>query len=273
MVRYANCVLCGSWDYAEICPAFYKDKKMDFGRIVMCGNCGLVYKTPIVSWENAVGGHYKSHKAWKSRAFRKKYARTAEYLKDKIKPKSTVLDIGAATGEFLSQLSKRVDINCVAIEPSRDVAAMIKRNVSRCVVLPGAIESVNIGGFKPDFTTALGVDYLFVDHDTALYNISNMSAVGKFYIERNVFLEMKSFVGSPVRTKADLFGTNSMINYWFTEEQFDLQLAKYFHIDDKWKYMEGGSEQIGWLCSMGGQRSVDIPNHTERNMKILKRLK
>jgi trans-aconitate methyltransferase len=160
-----------------------------------------------------------------------------------------ILDIGCGNGRMLELLHKHFSKSTFyGIEPSLPLHQyildksfkihLIKSNFDDCVL-----------NRTFDLIICMGVDYLFLDHNKAMLKILQMmKPFGGLYIERNVFLEMKSFVGSKINSKEELFWGNVLINTWFTEKQMEAQLEKYFEIKDKLIYGEECSKQVGWLC-------------------------
>ena len=235
-----NCPLCGKDSYKVL-----SRKKVE--EVVECAY-GVAYKRTVDPDKKVK--HYKKVKIWDNPFFDERYKRISSYLWDKIAGKKTVLDIGCGNGGMIRRMKELfVDSAFHGLEPSKPLhnhlenesIDLIKNSFDKCNLLPGFYNII----------LCMGVDYLFVDHDAAMQKIqSALSKNGHLYIERNVFLNMKSFVDKPIESKEDLFWTNMLITTWFTEEQMEAQLNKYFEIIERQEYGEECSRQVGWLCSL-----------------------
>ena len=236
-----KCPLCGKDSYNVM-----SRKKVE--EVVKCA-CGVHYKR-TVDTEKEVK-HYKHKKIWDKPFFIERYKKIAKYLRDNVNgDKLAILDIGCGDGGMLKQVRELFTGSALhGLEPSvqlhnflqKQPIDLIKNSFDKCNLLPGFY----------DVILCMGVDYLFVDHDAAMQKIqSALSKNGHLYIERNVFLNMKSFVDKPIESKEDLFWTNMLITTWFTEEQMEAQLNKYFEIIERQEYGEECSRQVGWLCSL-----------------------
>jgi hypothetical protein len=95
-----------------------------------------------------------------------------------------------------------------------------------------------------------------------------------FYLERNVFLEMKSFVGDKVKNAQGLFGQNAMINNWFTQELMKIQIGKWFDIKATYNADIYGSTQRGWLCEKTARIGTPIirDEWVQKSRRICRRL-
>lgn len=273
-----NCTLCGSHKYEILFPSFYQGKLSKFEKVVICKDCGLIYKNPIIP--NDESTHYMDVKHWVSPYYNEKFLESAKYVAGilKLTADSKVLDIGAAAGHFLHNLKKVTNVkNLFGIEPARDICINAMSSDMDLNMIPYTLETTQLPDRYFDLITAFGVDYLFFDHNKMLRKISDAlnSFGGVFYVERNVFLEMPAFVTKRVKYLDDLFGTNSMLKNWFTEKQFERQLMKYFNIAEKNVFYSERIKglkvkQIGYVCHNSATDSyAPFDNDYEHNKQFV----
>lgn len=211
--------------------------------------CGMIYKA-IIDPDKEVK-HYKKPSIWDKHGFDRRYDRVVNYLRHElpIKPKK-ILDIGAGAGGMAWRLSKVFPgASIICVEQSAPLAFHINEKCPMVAVVNKSFEAKDLSFGEHGLVLCMGVDYLFMDHPKAMQKIrSIIGGFGFLYIERNIYADMKSFMGKKVKNREQLFWTNKLINNWFTKEQFQEVLERYFTIRDKVKYEEGGSTHIGFLC-------------------------
>jgi SAM-dependent methyltransferase len=123
------------------------------------------------------------------------------------------------------------------------------RALALSLVYHGDVRTVAQFVGDTDLVVALGVNYLFRDHAKALVDIAAaLKPGGHFYLESNVFQDMKGYVGEPFKTKGERFKHNPMIAYWFTVELLIEQLERHFTVVDRRENEYGGSLVRGFLC-------------------------
>jgi SAM-dependent methyltransferase len=275
-----SCALCGKNKPEILFPASFKRKINPYENIVICTNCGLVYKYPIVPESEII--HYMTVGHWKSPYFDKKLNGTADFISKKVPCEGgSILDIGAAAGHLLNHLSKRYPkASLTGLEPSKNACNEAKVLNKKLKMVTATIETATLPKNSFDLITAIGVDYLFLDHVKGLIKINDLLCpTGVFYIERNVFLTSKAYVSTAINNRDDLFGMNAMMKNWFTKDQMTLQLSKFFEVIGENAVVSNivkGHKNIhyGWLCKKRTQTvSVNIPNKYKENKNyILKRL-
>lgn len=274
MKAYLNpCPLCDNNNPEILFPAKYQRQSMILENIVICKTCGLVYKYPVIPDYEIL--HYMTPGHWDSSYFDRKLKDTAAFItREYPTVYGVVMDVGAAAGHLLNHLSEKyTSSQLVGLEPSINACQEAKTRNANLLMLPTTLEDAAIPEESISLITAIGVDYLFLDHNVALRKINSLLKVGgHFYIERNVFLESKAYVSQAIRTTGDLFETNSMMKNWFTEEQFKVQLSKYFDLGANNRYVSnsvGGNPNvhIGWLCrkKIRINEKVAVGNEYEKN--------
>lgn len=276
---YNSCYLCGSFDSEKLCSAFFKTTKFPLESIVICKTCGLVYKHPVIPEYEIT--HYMEKNHWDKKYFSEKLTKTANYVNEKIgklSKGSLIIDIGAAAGDLLNSLHKYYpNSRLVGIEPSVHACNNAVSANKNLVMLPCTLDECTIADGSVDLITVIGVDYLFLDHNESLRKIHRMlNKEGKVYIERNVFLQSKAYVGRAIKRRRDLFGTNSMMKNWFTITQMEAQLQKYFKIEDHNEVLcnvVDGNKNIshGWLCTKRAKinSSIKIKNEYKENIQYI----
>jgi len=274
------CALCGVNNPEILFPASFKRKINKHENIVICKNCGLVYKYPIVPESEIV--HYMTVGHWKSAYFDKKLTGTADFIYKKLPhERQSILDIGAAAGHLLNHLAKKYpNAKLTGIEPSKHACNEAKALNSKVNMVTATIETTTLPKNSFDLITAIGVDYLFLDHVKGLLKINELLRTdGVFYIERNVFLNSKAYVSTVIDNRDDLFGMNSMMKNWFTIDQMTLHLSRFFEIIGKNSVISNiikGHKNIhyGWLCKKRAKQiNVTIPNkYKENKTYVLTRL-
>lgn len=276
-----GCTLCGSFDAEILFPAFFEKQVSSFENVMICKQCGLVYKNPIIPCDERT--HYVAKTQWSSSwanpYYEKKFKTSANFIQSivKLTKDSAVLDIGAAEGHFLRHLCSVAPVYKVyGIEPAKAICELAKKKDKRLNMIPYTLEDTEIPNSYFDLITAFGVDYLFFDHNKMLAKISKaLSNNGYFYVERNVFLEMPAFVTKKVECLEDLFGTNAMMKNWFTEKQYEKQLSKYFSIEKKkifiFERVKGiKNRHVGYLCKTKAAVSdVVFDNDYDQNKKFV----
>ena len=159
-VYYNSCYLCGSYNSEKLCSAFFKTKKFPLENIVICKDCGLVYKHPVIPEYEIL--HYMEKDHWKKPYFGNKLAKTAKFVASsvpKLKANSTIVDIGAAAGNLLHSLSKYFPTcKLIGIEPSIDACNHAYSLNNSLRMLPCTLDECVIGDTSIDLITAIGVD-------------------------------------------------------------------------------------------------------------------
>jgi trans-aconitate methyltransferase len=274
------CALCGANNPEILFPASYKKVVSKHENIVICKNCGLVYKYPIVPERGIT--HYMNPGHWTEDYYDTKLGGTAEFVAKHVPlRKGNILDIGAAAGHLLNHLSKQYPkAKLTGVEPSENACKEAVARNNKLTMVTATIEDAVLPENSFDLITAIGVDYLFLDHVNGLIKISKLlSDTGRLYIERNVFLDSKAYVSKAIKKRNDLFGTNTMMKNWFTKDQMVLQLSKFFDVvlgNCVVSNIIEGHKNIhyGWICR---RQTVDftvtIPNSYKENKNyILKNL-
>jgi len=241
MIKRNDCPLCGKSGGGITVSS--RDKEV----IKKC-SCGVVYKSIVDVIEQPP--HYRSPKIWDKPFFKKRYKKIAKYIAKTLNKECfNLLDIGCGNGSMLKYLGKRYPKALLeGVEPSTGLHKNLEKQT--LILHKLRFDDLSPKKGKYDLIICMGVDYLFTNHDAAMKKLKTiLSDGGHIYIERNVFIDMKSFVGRKVTSDDILYWNNPLITTWFTEEQMEKQLEKYFVIEDKLVYGEETSKNVGWLCS------------------------
>jgi SAM-dependent methyltransferase len=159
-----SCALCGASNPEVLFPAFYKKRISKIENIVICKTCGLVYKYPVAPEDEVV--HYMIPGHWINPLFDKKLSVTADFVAQHVQIASgNILDIGAAAGHLLNHLSKKYPkAELTGVEPSKNACNEAVALNNKLKMLVTTIEDFSLPENYFDLITAIGVDYLFLDH-------------------------------------------------------------------------------------------------------------
>ncbi len=197
-----------------------------------------------------------------------------------------ILDVGAGIGLLYEALAcGNLGANYVAIEPVTAIAEHLAHHFPEILVLNASVQRASIPSDYFGSAFVLGVDYLFEDIEKAFSNIaSSVVEGGVVIVERNVFIDQKSYVGNIIKTVDEMFGSNKLIRNWFYHEQYEHYLAKYFEMlqvyRDEHLVKEGDASEVmftyTYVCrnsSRGANKRVWIPkDYVAENARALARL-
>jgi len=252
-----NCNSCGSDRLTRV-------YKAEFGYIMMCENCGLVFRDYSGERRNI----YARYDRMLADSHIDRFKHTVKLLSGQTM--NTCLDIGSGSGDFIAMLKKAGAGSCTAIEPSQPLVDGLAKRVSGLTVFNGYVDD-----FAPtngcDLITALGCHYLFKDHSSTLKKIARLlNDDGVFYFDGNAFVDTRSFVGktNKVCNTHDLFDGNPMLNWWFTENGLGFQVEKYFEIVREERMCYGGAYFLGLLCKKREVRPLAEPTHNVEFVKM-----
>lgn len=235
---YLSCPMCTGLDHQILFPSFYKKVASAFQNIVICRQCGLVFRNPQVPDENVM--RYSPASWGDGRIFAERMQNNADYLKGRVSlaKDDYILDVGTGPGWLLSAVLKRFpDAKGIGIEPIPEVAKMAKANCARAIVLPSTLDEASFPKEMFSLILVCGVDYLFTDHRSAMDLLwSWLKKDGHLYIERNVFVEQEAYTGHDILGLADLFGSNQLMSTWFAREQFKAYIDCNFEVLDVRRY-------------------------------------
>jgi len=231
------CPLCGNTEHAIIST---RGKEI----VAECP-CEVWYKQTID--ETKKTKHYKKSFIWDKEFFENRYKKISKYLWEKIGRDGRILDIGCGNGRMLDRLHGCFTKSALT---GNEASAPLFKSI-KYPLIKGRFDDADFKAAEYDLIVCMGVDYLFLDHAKAMQKIASLLAPdGRLYIERNVFKDMKSFYGKTVTTIDVLLWKNLLITTWFTEDQMEKQLDKYFNRIDKIEYGEPITRCVGWLCSL-----------------------
>jgi trans-aconitate methyltransferase len=259
---FLSCPVCLSRSQEILFPGFHKSfvdnqtRSDDFQNIVLCEDCGAVFRNPVVPDLNQV--HYHSPQSWGDAEDHQRFEDRLEFVAKSISKHTNfqvgdlIVDIGGGPGWLVKKLSNLFsDVRLVLCEPVVENAKFAKRQTPGLITIPASIDELVTTPNTFALVTATGVDYLFVDHRAAMLKITEMMREdGIFYIERNVFVEQEAYYRQPIFDHEDMFGINNMINFWPEKQQFLEYLSCFFDILENTEYNFG--ETLGYKCQMFG---------------------
>lgn len=240
--------------------------------IYQCGFCGLIYKPVCNVYSNlddSSGYHVDS---W-SINYEIHLARIKKIINYtcKIMPDLCaypILDVGAGIGLLYDAIKcSSADSTYVAIEPVKSIAEYLSLKFPNIIVLNSDVENSLIPKGVFGSTFVLGVDYLFENIEEAFSIIaSSLISGGLIVIERNVFINQTSYVGSFIRSREDIFCSNKLIRNWFYPEQYQHYLTKHFDIievfrDDHVINSNGESGKMFTYTYICRKKNIDKGTH------------
>jgi len=281
---FMDCVVCGSLDSQPLFPSFFRTEVSSAQMVVMCRDCGLVYRNPHIP--DICADHYDNVGSWEGEHV---YIERLRHVAEKIRSHVTLesgdhfLEIGCGPGWLAEQLAAAFpQAQPVLLEPSINVAKQAQQRVPRAAVLPGVLKEAVLPEGVFSCVVACGVDYLFQHHRK---DIERMHALlrdgGIVYIERNVFLGQRALTKRPMFDADDLFGLNHRVNTWFGREQFVEYLSEFFEIVEVYEYVSDVSPEpydrknsfvgvVGRKRAGGERKRPAIPNRFDEHMNILR---
>ncbi len=252
--------------------------------IVICRQCGLVYRNPHIP--DLCVEHYGDVGSWEGESIYVERLRgVAERIRSHVKLGNgdRYLEIGCGPGWLAERLASIYpDSQAVLLEPSPVVADHAQRRNPAAAVLPVVLEQATLPKGEFSCVIACGVDYLFQDHRKDIERIhALLRPGGVFYIERNVFLDQRSLTKRPIFDIEDLFGLNHRMNTWFGREQFAEYLSEFFDILDVYEYVSDVSPTpydrknvvtgvFGRKRDNGERRRQEIRNHYREHVALLR---
>lgn len=209
--------------------------------VYQCRVCGLVYK-PIFNTSAGVNvDNTYQVESWEVNydVHLSRMNRVVEYAKkfnDSLCAQP-ILDVGAGIGLLYDALEcGGGGNNYVAIEPVTPIAEHLSGRFPDILVLNASVQRCAIPRSYFGSAFVLGVDYLFEDIDKAFSNISSsLIEDGMLFVERNVFIDQRAYVGNIIRTQDDMFAANTLIRNWFHHEQYEHYLSKHFEVVESLK--------------------------------------
>jgi len=281
---FFKCINCRSSRQEILFPAFHANKQDIYQNIVMCCDCGAIFRNPVIP--DLRVRHYETPSSWSADTCSNLFERMFRFTAEKIASNKTLkdgdffLDIGPGPGWLTKEITKLFPHSQpVLLEPGAETAKTAKRNNPGAIVIPAQIDEACID-VKFPLIIASGVDYLFSDARACMNNISEMMTDdGVFYIQRNVFVDQQSYWRQPIYDLDDLFGLNSMMNFWPNKDQFIEYLGQFFTVKGTQEFIfeeytinekiKHNADIFGVFCTKGGCPVVPT-NYYDSNMAALK---
>jgi trans-aconitate methyltransferase len=259
---FLACPVCLSTSQEVLFQGFHKNvsaNKTDIDycqSIVLCQDCGAVFRNPVVPGLNEV--HYQAPYHWGGADDLQRFAERLEFVAGvisqhvKLRTGDSIVDIGGGPGWLARKLTNLFPhARVVLCEPAIENTKFAKSQTANLIVVPSRLDEFITTPNTFSLVTATGVDYLFLDHRAAMLKISEMMREnGTLYIERNVFVEQEAYYRQPIFDHEDMFGINHMMNFWPGRQQFLEYLSTFFDILDHIEYNFG--ETFGYKCQMFG---------------------
>lgn len=239
IATYLSCAVCGVDDTEALYPALLSDgSESSFQRIVICRQCGLVYKNPVVPSEN---GLVYAPGSWpQTNIFRQRLEANADFIATRahLATGDAILDVGPGPGFLMAALRERYPSSKIfGLEAVPEVAALAARQCRGAVVLPGSVDEASFPANRFKLMAVCGVDYLFADHRGALEKLSRWLANdGWLYIERNVFVDQQAYTAADITSLDTLFGSNPLMTTWFHRDQYREYLDCMFEVVESRRY-------------------------------------
>lgn len=224
--KVRSCPTCNKKNYNKI---FIK-KKLNF---VKCENCSHVFINPPLK-SIIIDNHFKNSKTWdywskkilinkyQKNIEKKKYKEGIKYIKSLKKKNIQILDIGSASGNFVS-IAKKNKWNITAVEPSKYACKLLKKKYN-CNVHNDNFENLKINNKFDVITCWASFEYSYnpIKFINKLKKLLYKNGTAIFYISGN----SNSLVMKILREKCVGFLFNR-INY-FNPNSLDTILKKNF---------------------------------------------
>jgi SAM-dependent methyltransferase len=175
---------------------------------------------------------------------------TAKYLKSRLAKCTHAADIGSGTGYFAAKMWSGTDVEVAMYEPSKGLMRELGNftvGIRDRRIINGVFNGAPVGYY--DIVTALGCHYLFNDHTQTLTEIHrSIRNGGIFYMDGNVFNNMKGFVDDRFLCDKEKYRKNRLISYWWSPELLIKQLERFFTVVDVTEKNYSGSLVRGYFC-------------------------
>lgn len=279
---FLSCPVCNSLRQEILFPGFNKSEVDSFQNIVLCQDCGSVFRNPIIPELNRT--HYQKPNSWEGEKSHIDHSNRLDFVSRfishnvKLGVRDSYVDIGGGPGWLVKKMrALHPDATIILCEPSPDNCRFAKEHTPDIVAIPSRIDEITTPERAFSLITATGVDYLFIDHRSAMQKIAAMLRDdGYFYIERNVFVDQEAYYSHPILDHDDLFGDNHMMNFWPNRELFVQYVSEFFDVIDKIDYHFGETlgrkcQMLGLLCTKKRAASGGSPHgdYYEQNLKSL----
>lgn len=279
---YSLCHMCGAHNYSVLTPAYLPNGDFcSIQKIVICKDCGLVYKNPVIPKINNFS--YTPSSWGDGEIFKNEAAVLSSYLSsfNELSP-GVIAELGPGPGWLAMSLKQHYpDANYIMFEISEDLASIAKKNVPDALVFPFSIDDVKLDPEFVDLAIVSGVDYLFNDFLSSIRKIHRtLCRDGYIYISRNVFVEAEAYIGQPINSYKDLFGSNLLMTTWFSVSQYRSFLSHFFDIISERSIVYSETEgcksiAYAYLCKKRTPSSNYVPcseSWYEENTESLRRL-
>lgn len=286
---FVPCHVCGSFELDALFPSTYRDKAVNIQVVGLCRNCGLLYRNPLIP--DLCAPQYSKPSEWDAEhipaAFAERFSLlTAEFAKRRPVGRGEIfLDVGAGPGWLAEYMEKAFpEAIPVLLEPAAEVAIDTKRRHPSAAVLPSMLSDCFLPKDSFSLIIVCGVDYLFHNHRREMETLrSLLRDDGVLYIERNVFIDQRSYFRSPILDMDDMCGSNPQMNTWFSRPQFAEYLAEFFDVFDTISYVSGDSpapysdrinELSGFFCRKrtNGAAGRAVEQRYDEHVRVLRRL-
>ena len=220
------CPTCNNTKFNKI----FEKKKLNF---VKCENCSHVFINPPLK-NKIIENHFKNSLTWdywskkvlikkkQNNIEKKKYAEGVRYIKSLKKKNLQILDIGSASGNFVS-IAKKNKWNVTAVEPSKYACNLLEKKFD-CKIYNNYFENLNIKKKFDVITCWASFEYSYNPSKfiSKLKKLLSKKGTAIFYISGN----SNSLIMKILREKCIGFLFNR-INY-FNPKSLDTILKKDF---------------------------------------------
>ena len=220
--------------------------------IVVCGNCGLVYKPVFNETGVPAGGTHYHVRSWSGNieAHRKRFGSLLRELIDLgvLRDSRLLLDVGAGIGVLRDALrAQQIRVErYVAVEPVHDIATHLKAAYPDAVVLRGEFDDIALPPASCDYVFVCGVDHLLRDLRGALEKIVGLlTPGGRVVIQRNVFLDQEGYPGMEILDAKAMFASNPLARNWFHPDQYVEFVAQFFDVVNTWTTVQSYPRPLG----------------------------
>lgn len=149
---FLPCPICLSHHHEVLFPGFHNvgaaSKIDDFQNIVICIDCGAVFRNPIVPELNVT--HYNlGPRSWGDEDDQKRFDERLTYVSRivadaaKLRPGDLIIDIGGGPGWLIRRLTELAPgVRAVLCEPGIESARFAKENMPGLIAVPARIDEL-----------------------------------------------------------------------------------------------------------------------------------
>ena len=235
---FLPCAVCGATETERLFSAFHRGEWSAIAAIVICRECGLVYRNPHVP--DLYSNPPDSVEAWSpfQAIYEQRFERIAGEIASRVSldEDELYLHVGCGPGWLAERLARTFSPRCaVLLEPGPNLASYAKLRNPEATVLPSRLDEAELPSGAFSLVVACGADYLLQNHRRDIGVLLDLLCDGGvLYIETSTFVDSRALANQV--DIEEMFGLNPWINAWFGREQFVDYLREFFDVVDVIEY-------------------------------------